>query len=221
MTEARLLAELREAIGRPTVNEVDDLRLSESYVEPAYDWLAGELGFSVKEDDVAIALTAGVSEYPLTTNILSVIWVKWNTTRLTPASLVSRDRDQSDWQALTSGTPSEYAIQGRKLVILPPPSASAITTSGYLSMRSLTTPDTMGSDGPQDLSNLDQWLIVDEAAIRWCQQNTSQENLARVAMYEKRRDERLKSAKRRWANQTEHYRSGFKVDTSHRQSTAR
>ena len=221
MDSNRLLAEIRERVGRPTVLEVDNLRLMESYVEPAYDWLAGELGFVVREDATAIALTAGQIEYPLTPNLLSVLWVKWSTIRLTPSSLTSRDRDQDNWQALSSGTPSEYAIQGRKIALLPPPSAAAVTTSAYLTMRYLATPDPMGADGPQDLSRLDQWLVADKAALLWCENNISDENVARVQLYQRRVEEGLTTAKQRWANPTKHYNPEFVVDTSFRQATAR
>lgn len=200
MQELELLGQVREKAGSLSVNDVDNTRLRESYVVPALMLLAGELGFNVREE-TPIGLVASQIEYPLTSDVLSVIWVEWNDRRLEPVSLTSSDRDQTNWRDREAGEPAQWAIQGRKIAILPPPTSAAITSDPVLTLRFLATPGPMGPDGPQGLSELDQWLVIYLAAMMWCETNLSEENQARLVNYQARVAAMLPAAKARWSNQ--------------------
>ena len=221
MNELELLGEVREKIGNVGVNQVSDRRLRDSYVIPALMWLAGKLAFNVRTEDRAIGLVASQIEYPLTSDVLSVIWVEWNNRRLEPVSLTISDRDQTNWRDRDPGEPAQWAIQGRKLALIPPPTAAAITTDAYLSLRYIATPGPLGPDGPQGLSDLDQWLVIHEAARMWCETNYTEENERRMIAYEKRVAMDLMDAKARWINQSDLHEPEFRLETSHKRSTAR
>lgn len=221
MIDLELIGQLREKLGSLSVNDVDNTRLRDGYITPALVWLAGELNFNVRQEDNAIGLVAGQIEYPLMSDVLSVIWCEWNERRLEPASLTRSDREQDAWDQRASGTPAQFAIQGRKLAILPPPTAASIVTDPYVALRYIATPGPVGVDGPQGLSELDQWLVIYMSAMLWCETNLSEANATRLVNYTARVAEMLPAAKARWSNQADLYQQEFRLDTSHWRGTPR
>ena len=220
MNQRVLLGELRERIGCPSVQDISDRRLM-SYVDFANQWLAGELGFHVVTDDYSIVLSSGVSEYPLPSTFLSAIWMEWNGTRLEPVSISARDRDQENWKTLTASNPVNFALQARTVILLPPPSASAVSTDSTVSFRYIASADPVTADGPHGLSENDHWVIVYRAAYEFCISNPSDVNAARAQGYTATISELLERSKQRWANPTEHQFSSFAVDTGARTGGAR
>jgi hypothetical protein len=220
MNSKLLIGELRERIGPVTVQEVSDRRLS-SYITFAMDWLAGELGFNVKEDNFSLVLSAGVSEYPLARDVLSIIWMEWNSIRLEPVSISQRDRDRENWKTLTASNPLNFAVQGRSVILLPPPSASAVSTDSIVSYRYIASADPVTADGPHGLSENDHWVIVYRAAYEFCVSNPSDVNTARAQGYTSTITELLERSRQRWASPADLLNSSFAVDVGARTGGAR
>lgn len=222
MTERVLLSEFRERIGAPSPNDVSDRRLR-SYSTSAMEWLAGEVGSNVRTDEFSLVINSSTNEYPLPSDLLSMVWMEWNGTRLEPASISERDRDQENWRTLTASSPTQYAIQGRSVILLPPPSASAVSTDSIISYRYIASATPIGPDGPHGLSEADSWVIVWRSAYEFCIANPSEENAARVAAYAPVVGELLLRSKQRWGagSQTDFLTPQFKVDVGSRTGGAR
>lgn len=199
MTEAELLGRLRERIGGPDRGEVSNDRLQE-YVSLALVRLADELEFRVIEDDTTLALVAGQRDYPLPDEVLSVLWVEHADHRLEPVSLTAEDRDRSNWRDQEGGSPTRFAVRGRRLYLLPPPDSAAVTEGGTLSYSYVATPAEMGPQGPTGLSDSDQWLLVYLAAYEWCKSNPSEMNTARLQGYGETIGGMMATARKRWAS---------------------
>lgn len=212
MNQAELYAELRERIGNPEPNEVSNRQL-DSYLGFALQWLAGKLKHIIRDSD--IALQADVYDYPLAENVLWVDWITWNGTKLTPNSVDGWDRDGTDWRTATSAQPSEFAIQGRRIVLYPPPSSTAITTAGILRMRTMGCGERpTDHSGPPGLSQADQLLIVYRGGIDWCRSHPSEENNARKIGFAEMIAEELPDAIKRHDNPIDDFRPEFEPHIS-------
>lgn len=219
MTEKVLLGKLRSKIGNPPTTEVTLAEL-QSHVADALDWLAETLRFRVVTDEQAILLVEDQREYPLPTQMIRLIWAEWNTNRLTPTSTYRNEREGSNWRSVSSANPSEYAIEGRNLLLIPPPSDDAISTAGTIALRYIAAPDEMGPDGDASLWQSEYQLVIHKAAIRWLQEHPSQENALRIQEYKTELEELLGPAKRRRMNPHDNYQPGMAVSTN-RQGAAR
>lgn len=180
MTRSQIHARVRRYIGGVDVNTITSEALEE-FIEGAMFWLAGVIEeFEVVETDQAIALAASQRDYPLPLDCSEMILVQWNETRLRASSTNEWDRNGTQWRTSEAATPSEYAIQGRRLWLNPPPSADAITTDGTLTLRYIACPGEMGVSGPVQLPPLAHDLLCYEAAYRWLGTHPGEENLARM-----------------------------------------
>lgn len=220
MTEKSLLGQLRLLVGDPPLNEISDRKLI-SFVTFAMEWFACEMEHNVIDDTTSLVLTAGQGEYPLPATFLVAIWFEHNDIRLEPMSLSAKDRDQEAWQQATSGTPVSYAIQGRKVSFHPPPDSSAVSTDSIVSYRYVASATALGPQGPQGLSEADQWLLIYRAARDFCVANPSDMNMARIAGYDGTVAEMLLRSKQRWLNPTRHQHPQFKPWTGGRSGGAR
>lgn len=186
----------------------------------ALQWLADELHYDVREDDTMILLVAGQRRYPLMEDMAMPIWVAHNDLKLTPASAKEWDRDDVDYRASPSGTPSEWAVVGRELWLHPPPDATALDNSPTLSLRWIAYPTKVPQGGPRGLPELDQRLAAYQAALFWLWSHPSEENQARADNYTGIVERLLGSANRRHAFPIEEHEPSFAPDI-YRQGAAR
>lgn len=200
MTTSELLARLRQRIGNPNKSEVSDLALLDC-VNASLVELADELQFRVVTETQAIGLVAEQQDYSVPNDILSILWVSHNGKRLEPAGLTERDRDLDEWRTVAANTPTQFAVRGRRLYLLPKPDSAAVSADGFLAYSAVAAPAEMGAQGPVGLSENDQWLLCWSAALDWCVTNPSEENAARVPGYAAKKEQMMARARERWTGQ--------------------
>lgn len=164
-----LRSEFRKRIGNPDVREAPDRDL-DSFLQRAWEWVAGELDLSVTTDTSTLALTADTMELALPSDLLIILFVEWNGVRLKGSSVFEWDRAGVDWRGAASvDTLREYAVQGRKLILYPPPSSDAVTTDSAMTVRYYTQGAALASSSAAapSLGEGDQMLVVERAAWQW------------------------------------------------------
>lgn len=175
---------------------------------PSLVWLASELQVDINEDD-AIPLVADQFAYTLPRNLAWMIWVELNGNLLTPTSTFAMNLNTSNvvtggftsWRSAPSGTPVQYAIEGRDLILNPPPSSGFVATTKTLRWRWIGASDEgWQMDGTPQLSDMDQQLVRYDSAIGWLSAHPSQDNQARIQAYTAEIQRRLPAAKQRWSN---------------------
>lgn len=196
MDQKRILSEFRNLIGSPDVRTVsaDDLRRR---YHSQLEWLAGELRYAVRVDERSLGLVASEQDLPLPRDAGQLLWVEYNGTALTPATVAEWVRDGTDWRGATAGTPREYAVQARTLILYPKPSSAAVTTDSLLSFAYIQAAPELQASGTPLLSDQDVWLAIYAAAGEWLGLHPSQENLIRRQVCETELQKRLPQARMR------------------------
>lgn len=131
MNYNELLVDLREKVGRPGIDDVNDRRLL-TFLTSAIDFMAAELQWPIKTNTAGIGFSADQYEYPLSDDsldgeIAEILWVRYNGKLLEPASIAQWVRDGVDWRDATSGSPDQWAFEGLTLYVYPPPSSSVVS----------------------------------------------------------------------------------------------
>ncbi len=217
MTAAQIRGELRRLLG-VRANEVPDREL-DSFLIPALDWLASELKFDIVTDE-NIGITAGQADVSLPSDFMVMLWVEWNGNRLTTDSVTDFDRT-GNWRTATSGVPSLWGIQGRTLVLNPPPDAASVTTDATLSWRYMGCGQRLTEAGVPGLSDSDLLLVRYDSAIGWLSAHPTSENQAKIQAFTAQIARRLPAAKRRWENATLRYHPTIRPLTTDRFGGAR
>lgn len=220
MLEKTLLGHVRERIGAPNKGDLSDDRLR-GYVADGAERLATELESFIKTDELSVALVANQNEYAVPSDLLTILWVEHNNLRLDEIGINAEDRDGTNWRNQTASTPTSYAMQGRKLILVPKPSAAAVSTDGFLSIRYIASAPTITAAGPPTWSDADQWLLIYLTALTFCEVNPSQENQARIPRYELQVAGRLDEARGRWQNMTRFYHARLRPETGGRTGGSR
>jgi hypothetical protein len=172
-------------------------------------------------------------------------WILIGNTLLQPTSTwninsgaVTTQTSQStlSWLTAIPGTPAKYAIEGRQLILNPPPSATFVATTPILTWRyigtgSLWTEQSeigLGIGGSPGLSALDEDLVMYFAASEWLGMrlvNAPADRLpgmqAQIAELKDQISRRLPEAKRRWEQRIEDLGKTSRPDTSGRLYAAR
>lgn len=220
MTDKQLLGNLRELIGNPATTETNDKQLL-SHVNASLAWMAEVLRYRIVTDEQAIALVASQRAYPLPSQFSRMLWAEWSDTRLEPTSTFRTEKQGTDWRSTTAADVlTEYAIEGREVIFIPPPSSDAVSTDGYVAMRYIAAPEDIGPDGSGGLWELDYQIVLYKAAIRWLRSHPSDVNIARLQGYKEELGELVGAAKRRRMNPHETYQPGLLVSVT-RQGAAR
>ena len=230
MTADQLRGTLRLLIGNPTVNEVPALEL-DHFINPSLVWLASELQMDVIEDD-DILLVANQIEYPLPRNMAWMIWVEYNHYLLKPTSTYAVNLNTTNvsggtinWRSAEAGTPTQYAIEGRNLILNPPASQDSILGNPpflvpgvkYLRWRWIgSADDGLEVSGTPELSDMDQQLVRYDAAIGWLSAHPTDDNTKRIAAYTAEIQRRLPAAKQRWAAPLTSFYPTFSPETQGR-----
>lgn len=212
MTPTEMFARYRRLIGSPNRNDLSDKQCS-SDITSALFWLASELKYSVRMEEQGIGLVAGQVEYDLPTDFGWMLWVEWNGLMLTPASLFQWNRDQATWRTTTAANPGDFAIEARKLILMPAASAAAIVTDPFLAFRYVSAPELTDTATP-GLSDLDQHLAVYKAAQEYVAARPSDENNIRYERYTNEVALRLSGARKRAANAIREFWPGIHPHTS-------
>lgn len=194
------------------------------FIMPSLVWLASELQVDVNEDD-AIPLVADQLEYVLPRNLAWMIWVEYNGNLLRPTSTYAMNLNTSNtavagstsWRSAASGTPIQYAIEGRSLILNPPPSAASIVTTPTMRWRWIGASDEgWQMEGTPQLSDMDQQLVRYDAAIGYLSAHPTPENAQRIQAYTAEIQRRLPAAKQRWANPNMSFYPTFSPETNGR-----
>lgn len=220
MILAELHEELRRMLGNPTQNEQNNREIN-SALERALAYLAGVLKFDERTDE-QINLTADQREYLLPQSFVWLYWVEWNGNLLTPTSTFQYNNQGGprggggvSWHTAESGTPLEYALEGRKLILLPPADSDSVTTRSYLSWRWMGSGDTaLTAAGTPKISKVDQELLLYEAAIRWLSARPGEENRERLASYERQSQRLLPVVRSHWQAPDETFHPVFQPMTA-------
>lgn len=152
------------------------------------------------------------------------MWVEINGNQLRATSTWGIDLNTTNvstgggsWRSAPSGTPTQFAIEGRDLILNPPPSAAFVATTKTMRWRWIGASDEgWQMDGTPQLSDMDQQLVRYDAAIGWLSAHPSQENQARIQAYTAEIQRRLPAAKQRWSNPNLGYYPIFSPDTTGR-----
>jgi hypothetical protein len=206
MTLAQLYAGIYDLIGT-NIREVPPGDL-DGFILSSLSWLASELKFDIRTEE-NIGIEADQRELILPSDFGWLLWLEWNGTRLDPVSLSAGNRDGDNWHTLDSGTLREYAIQGRRLVLLPPADSDSIDTSATLSWRYIAIPTSLSPSGIPGLSEADQQLVRFDSAIQWLGAHPSEVSAAKIQAYTAEINRRLPAAKRRAEAPIESYAASF------------
>lgn len=176
-----LVVALRERVGRPSIDEVNDRRLL-SFLNSALEWLAAE--FQYNSTVATLGIDENDYEHPLGVGVAEVLWVKHGTKTLEPASIALWVRDGIDWRNSTAGQPEQYAFEAGTLWLYPQPDATAADTDltyGYLPAAPEIDTDTSQSPGNTTatplLSSANQGLLVWKAAEEYFSATITPENM--------------------------------------------
>lgn len=243
MTLGRLVGRLRRRVGQPSQNEVPDFELIQT-LSSSLEWLAGYLKFC-QVTDLEVPLAANQMEYAIPKDLLYMSWVLLGQNLLQPTStwainsgaVTTQSSQQSgSWLTAVPSIPTRYAIEGRELILNPPPSATFVATTPVMAWRYIGTGSLwtdqneigMGQEGSPSLSALDEDLVMYFAAAEWLGMrlvNAPADRLpgiqAQIAELKDQISRRLPEAKRRWETRISDYLPTARPDTSGRLYAAR
>lgn len=149
MTKAELRAETRRLIGHPIPDEVPAHDL-DAFLQAAIEAFNRRCSVAWATD-TSLTTVANQQEYDLPVTLVEVKWVELSSTLLKMIDEEEWQRRYVAWRTTAAGTPTEYAIYNRKLILHPKPSANGT----QLTLRGPTTPATIPTGGPTELPNQD------------------------------------------------------------------
>jgi len=210
MDQRQIYSNFRRLIGNPNVTEVAYADLAE-YVASASDWIADQLRSFYRTEANMIALVEDQREYPLPSDLAWILYVDWGTVALTSASHFQWARLGTPYRSTTipSGTPAEFAMFERTLIVNPPPSDTALDTADTLTIRYMAAAPALTVSGVRGLSDLDARLMIARAAWEYLGNHPSEENVARMQFADRMVQDLLPGAKSRAATPIEDQRPQF------------
>jgi hypothetical protein len=165
MDDLEIISNFRNRIGEPTTREYSDVSL-QSTLAPTLMWLAGELGYNIVPS-LTIPLTADDYTVALPADEEFLIWVEHNGKRLSPSSVNRWVRDGVMYRQDASATPRSYAVEGRKLLLNPPPDSGAVAADANLTLSYIAQAEELGPDGVSGLTDADLWVAIHRASVDW------------------------------------------------------
>lgn len=119
-------------------------------------------------DDATTTLVAATQEYDLPADNIETIYVRWNGRFLDPTDQETLRRNSKDWISADTGDPEQFYLHGRKIGLVPAPSAATVDTSAVLTIRQVATPAPFGSNpSVQQLASMHRRIPVYFAVAEW------------------------------------------------------
>ena len=209
ISQKDMYARLRKLIGQPSVDQRNERDLLEQ-LRMAVSWIAAELEFSVVTADL-LTITASDYDYDLPDDLGQLLWVEYGTANLEPGNISRWTRDAQNWRGATASSPTQYAIQGRQLLIYPKPSSGAVTTDSVLTISYISHSPRISASGVPYLTEADLQVALHRAAWSWCGFNPGANEVemaqraAMKAMNAELLDQTLKQALRRSDDPVKNY----------------
>lgn len=177
------------------------LRELETRLAAAAAALGAKLQWVIKEETQALRLAADQVEYVLPADVDLILAASWGTTTLTPFSARAEDRDLSSWRLTASvSNPSQYAVEGRTLLLNPPPSADAIETDPFLRFRYVGCPSGYDLADGRYLGESERWLLVYRTCIDYLTRENKPEKAGMLALARQNYEDMLPDAMGRTVN---------------------
>ncbi len=210
MTQRDIFRNFRRLIGNPEPSETSERDLVE-YIASASDWIADQLRNFYRTEANMIGLVADQREYPLPSDLAWILYVDWGTVPLASSSHFQWSRMGTPYRNTTvpSGTPAEFAMYDRFLILNPPPSSTSLDTADTLTIRYMAAAPEMTAGGVRGLSDLDARLMVARAAWEYLGNHPSDENVARMQFADRMVADLLPGAKSRANTPIEDLRPQF------------
>lgn len=158
MTKADLIRDLRLRVGNPSKDQVPDATF-EPFLQAALEAVNRRCQVAWTTD-TSLTTVANQQEYDLPAGIVELKWVELGTAFLEQIDQEEWRRRYVEWRQTAAGTPTEWAIYNRKLILHPKPSANGT----QLTLRGITTPATIGTSGPTEIPTQDHRVLVEYAA---------------------------------------------------------
>jgi len=126
------------------------------------------IGYFIKDDTSTIALVNGTQEYTLPADCLEVLHATWNNTFLKEETLDEARRNYTNWlSASASATLESYVLYGRKLLLIPKPNATAVSSDGFVDLRYVATPTAYATTAFDGLASQHHAIPIYYAASLW------------------------------------------------------
>lgn len=213
MTQDEAYAEIRDLLGGVDERTVSN-RILRPHLAAALEWVAQQLGTAVEEDSMSFQAETGRQEYPLLSHVNQIKWVQHNGVMLDPTTTDQWLGDSYNWKQANAGYPSEFAVEGRKLIFNCPFSADAVATDSQIIFKYSRSSRGMRPASMPDIPDSDARMACTYAAFRWCVANPQLEgNAARAAGFQTLVQADIGAAKSRNAQTIENQQPSQRVHT--------
>ena len=137
------------------------------YLQAGLEALNRRVHYHYTTDESAVTLVAGTQEYTLPSDCIEVLWVYLNGSKLQKRDVEDWDKREEQWREEAAGTPTEYAHEGNRIIFRPKPNALAVAADSTPSIRYISTPPSITTSGPEQLSSEDYRTCVLYGAAQW------------------------------------------------------
>lgn len=199
MDRDALLVDMRDKLGTPSVDDISNRSLA-PFLRSAARWMASELDLPVKTSDRFLGLADDVYRYALPPDVAEILWVYSGTLFLNPMTTTSWVNDGIDYTSSTSGTPREFAIDGRELLLYPAPESDFVDDYPWLKAQYIVLPQDT-ADGysflPAGAEDALTYQAAAEYLIAHAQGESMQAMLMKADVLSKQAGARIGKAKQR------------------------
>lgn len=207
------------------------------FLSSSVGFLASYLKFAIIMDQ-NIPVVATQMRYRIPSTFLYMQWVSLGGNLLQPTSTWAINSGarttQStptgpNWLTAVPGLPTLYALEDREVILNPPPDAGTAASFPTMTWRYVAGATTwteqteigIGNQGLPFVSDVDEDLIIWDAAVAWVSCHPSDENDRRRVAFKDEIARRLPEAKRRWEALIRDYLPTHRPDCSGRMYAAR
>lgn len=151
------------ALFREYTNERNTTRLSDTridfYMQSGLEAFNRRVGYKVKDDNTTVVFATGTGEYTLPADLDEIVFVELpNGTILQKSDVDEWRRRGIDWRDAQASTPTEWAVQGRKIIFSPKPDVNLNTLKPVL--RYVAAPLEYTTNGPDSIGTQDHRIVV-------------------------------------------------------------
>jgi hypothetical protein len=156
----------RELTGEQDTTEVPNTTV-DIYLMSGLEALNRRVGYHLTTAPSAVTLVDGTEEYDIPTDCVEVVFVEHNGQPLEKSSIEEWRKEGINWRYGKKGKPAEWAMYGNKLVVYPRPDAQTVAESANLALRYISTPPSITTSGPEQLSTQDWRVVVYFGVAEW------------------------------------------------------